>query len=277
MMVRERKCKTRVVVLSIATALSGIAGTGAAAAWTTTSSGSPTPDSRGRYLPDVVEILPGKLHVYKQRSRTLLTFSAAANNFGPGPLIIRGSRPSKAYATMSATQIIRRSDGKTDRIPNVGTLRYERGGGHNHWHLVGFMRFELRTPGGAELGRRDHKQGFCLGDRYDINRSRTLPGEPSSPVYRSNCGRNRPGMLQVKEGISVGYGDGYGPKLEGQFIDVTGLPSGRYTLVQRVDPNHRLLDAHTDNNVSSLLFKLERGRHTRAKIVKWCSSTARCS
>lgn len=238
----------------------------------------PQADSQGRYVPDLVEILPGKLDVHTRGhgsgKHTFLSFAAAAENYGDGPLIIRGSRPSRAYATMTATQIVRRSDGSTLKVPNVGTLRYIPGGGHNHWHLVGFMRFDVRTVSNHSLGRRDRKQGFCLGDRYS---AKGWPGKPGSPQFTSHCGINRPGLLHVKEGISLGYGDVYGPDLEGQDIDITGLPSGRYVLVQRVDPNHRLLDLHSDNNVSSILFKLTRGPHRRARILSWCTSTDRCT
>ena len=209
--------------------------------------------------------------------RTFLTFSAAAENYGAGPLIIRGSRPSHAYATMTATQIVRRSDGSTSRVPNVGALRYVRGGGHGHWHLTGFMRFAIRTVDNRSLGRRDHKQGFCLGDRYDPRPDVNWPGEPHSPVYTSHCGLHKRGLLHLKEGISVGYGDVYGPGLGGQDIDITGLPSGRYVLVMRVNPSHRLLDLHSDNDVSSILFKLTRGPHRRARILSWCTSTDRCT
>ena len=256
--------------------MTAIAGTGAAVAG---QSRSPAPDAHGRYLPDMVEILPGSLEVHKVRShrgtRTLLAFAGAANNAGAGPLIIRGSRPSRAYATMSATQIIKRVDGKVERVPNVGTLRYRSGGGHSHWHLVGFMRYELRTTGGASLGRRDQKAGYCLGDRYMADRDR--PGEPGSPVFTRHCGLNRPRLLSVREGISVGYGDGYGANLGGQFIDITGVRSGRYTLVLRVNPNHRLVDLYSGNDASSLLFQLVTGRHAHATILKWCTNTERCN
>jgi hypothetical protein len=261
-----------------------MAGAAAAAGGTTIAlgdgpGGGSTPAAEGRLLPDLVQILPDRVDIAYSGSpggtRTLLTFGAAAENHGSGPLIVRGSRPSRRSRTMTATQVVAHGDGSREAAGEVGRLRFVRSSDHRHWHLRDFMRFELRTPDGEAIGP-DHKTGFCLGDRYDSDAP--TPGEPSSPVYTSRCGLNRPGRLRVTEGISVGYGDVYAARLEGQYIDVTGLPYGRYVLVQRVNPTGRLLDEHSDNDVSSMLVELTpRGSgRTRARIVEWCSNSDSC-
>jgi hypothetical protein len=241
--------------------------------------GTRTVDSAARLVPDLVQILPGRVGVSTRRSvrgtRTLLTFASAVENHGSGPLIVRASRASRASATMSATQLVARSDGTREAVGPAGLLRFVRGGGHSHWHLEGFQRFELRTVAGAPL-RRDRKTGFCLGDRYDATGTARMPGEPRSAVHRTRCGLGRPDMMSMTQGISVGYGDDYPARLEGQFIDITGLRTGRYVLVQRVDPEGRLLDLHEDNDVASMLVKIVRGTRTRARVLSWCNSTDRC-
>lgn len=240
-----------------------------------------TPDASGRFVPDLVQILPSRVGIAHRRGfdggrRTLLTFAGAVENYGTGPLVIRASRPGTDFRTMSARQIVVRSDGTTERVGNVGRLRYIRGGGHRHWHLQGFMSYSLRTVGGVPL-RRGRKAGFCLGDRYDANGAAHAPGEPAGAVFTTQCGRSRPGRLSLTEGISVGFGDVYGARLAGQSVDITGLRSGRYVLVQRVDPHHRLLDLHRDNDVSSMLVQItRRGPRTHARIRAWCTSTDRC-
>ena len=258
-------------LVGVATALacaSGAAGT------------SPTPDARGRLLPDLVQILPSHVSIAHRRSlvrgrRTLLTFAAAAENHGAGPLIVKASRPDRNSGSMTARQLVRRADGGTEVVPNVGSLRFVRSRDHRHWHFLDFMRYELRTSSGALIGS-DHKTGYCLGDRFRIAGA-TFPGEPSRPVFRRRCGLNEPSLLSVSEGISVGYGDRYPAFLEGQFIDITTVPSGRYVLVQRVNPGHRLLDLHADNDVSSALVSIKRrGSRTRARIVNWCPSSETC-
>lgn len=240
----------------------------------------PTPDASGRFLPDLVEILPGSVGITHRQSffrgrRTLLTFAAAAENHGAGPLIIRASRPSRGFRTMRATQLVVRSDGTREPVGSAGRLRYIRGGGHDHWHLQGFMSYELRTVFGAPL-RRGHKMGFCLGDRYDANPAVREPGETGAVFWR-HCGLGRPDRLRLSEGISVGFGDVYPAGLQGQSVDITGLRSGRYVLAQRIDPFDRLLDLHEDNDVSSVLVRIvRRGRRTHARILAWCTSTASC-
>jgi hypothetical protein len=241
---------------------------------------SQTPDEAGRMVPDMVAILPGTVQTARRNSsrgmRTLLTFSSSAVNAGAGPLIIRAKRPNRSTSTMTARQVLARSDGSRERGGTAGRLRFIVGGGHSHWHLQGFMRYELRTVFGASL-RRDRKTGFCLGDRYDGTGPDRAPGEPASPVYTSNCGLSRPDLTSLTQGISVGYGDDYPALLEGQYVDITGLPTGRYVLALRVDPDGLLLDMHTDNNVSSMLVKIVRSpRSAHARILGWCNSTDSC-
>jgi hypothetical protein len=258
----------------------GTAGDGAGAGdGAATGNGGPPPDASGRSLPDLVQIMPGRVGVATRRSatrgtRTLLTFASSVENHGTGPLIVRAARP-PGSATMSAWQVVARSDGTRERVRDVGTLRFVRGGGHSHWHLLGFHRYELRTVGGASL-RRDRKTGFCLGDRYDHTGSGRMPGEPSAAVYRRRCGLGQPSRSSLTQGISVGFGDIYPARVEGQFIDITGLRTGRYVLVQRLDPDGRLMQLHAHNDVASMLVKVVRGRRTRARILSWCNFTESC-
>ena len=115
------------------------------------------------------------------------------------------------------------------------------------------MRYELRTAQGDRLVRPDRKTGFCLGDRYDAG---DRPRKPRSPVFTGDCNRD-PEALAVREGISVGYGDDYAPQLEGQYIDITGLPAGRYVLVHRVNRAGMLRERTRRNNASSALIELK--------------------
>jgi hypothetical protein len=274
-----------VAALALATVGAGVAlahpnGEGDSGGGTETASApAPTPDESGRFVPDLIQIMPGRVGISTRRSarrgtRTLLTFASAAENHGTGPLIVRASRT--GGGTMRAWQVVGRSDGTRERVADAGVLRFVRGGGHSHWHLEGFQRFELRTVGGTSL-RRDRKTGFCLGDRYDATGSRRAPGEPARAIYRARCGLNDPFRTSLTQGISVGFGDPYPARVEGQFVDITGLPTGRYVLVQRIDPDGRLLDLDASNNVASMLVKVVRGRRTRARILSWCNFTERCA
>ena len=92
---------------------------------------------------------------------------------------------------------------------------------HQHYHFLGFASYELRDAADRQVGF-GHKQSFCMTDsrRYSGTRPR-----------RFDC---------RFQGITAGWGDRYGFDLDGQWVDVTGLPSGTYTLVVTVNPDGKL-------------------------------------
>lgn len=222
------------------------------------------PADPGALLPDLVQEPPRQLAVERLGNRFRLGFWSGVANLGTGPLIVKGTRPDPATELMTAEQVVRREDGgAAQRRPGVGRLRYVRLGGHRHWHFEDFERYELRHPDGR-VARSSRKAGFCLGDRYDAVTDRPLPGKPLRPPYIRYCGLDRPDLRHIVEGISVGFGDDYAPQLEGQYIDVTGLASGTYELVHRVNAGRRLLESRYDNNESCLQLTLRRPRGPRS-------------
>ncbi|MNT87318.1 hypothetical protein D3C72_2277190 [compost metagenome] len=58
-------------------------------------------------------------------------------------------------------------------------------------------------------------------------------------------------------GITPGFADVYSSSLPEQQIDVSRLEPGVYTLVVRVDPGGRFLDATRANNVSWAQIELD--------------------
>ncbi len=225
-------------------------------------------------LPDLIVKVPYDLEVTQAGGRWRLGFASASSNLGAGPLIVQGRRRPGAE-TMATVQEIRRRDGSVREERGAGRLRYVVSPDHAHWHFVPFMRYELRPASGGEAVLRDRKTGFCLGDRYDTNRA--LPGKPKFNVYTSRCGLHETWRLGVREGISVGYGDDYHPTLEGQYVDITGLPAGRYVLVHRVNETQALAESRADNNVSSLLIRL-RWNDGRPSVeqLRRCAGRERC-
>jgi hypothetical protein len=230
-----------------------------------------------RLLPDLDQEPPGELVVTRGGHGWRLGFGSAVRNVGAGPLLIDGHRQSDAERTMDAEQIIRRTAGPREVVKSVGSLRYTRSPDHEHWHLLGFDHYELRRPGGDRPLVRDRKTGFCLGDRYAVT-DPVLPDRPQEAVYRSRCGLRRPGLMGVREGISVGYGDDYSANLEGQYLPLTGLRARRYLLIHRVNADHRLLESSYANNASSLLLRLRWRRGApRIRILAVCPDAERCT
>jgi hypothetical protein len=232
-------------------------------------------------LPDLDQETPSGLMITKagnaKRTGWRLGFDSAVRNIGAGPLIIDGRRPAPGARTMIADQIVVNADGPRTVLPDTGRLRYVRSPDHRHWHLLAFDRYELRRVGSTKAVVRDRKTGFCLGDRYPV-RTRVVPGKPLEPAYTSRCGLERPGLTGVREGISVGYGDNYTANLEGQYLPLDGLPSGRYVLVHIANADRRLAEASYENNASSVLLSLRRSDGVpRLRILAVCPSTEQCT
>jgi len=242
-------------------------------------SGSSSSDD-GDLLPDLDQAAPGdpsgRTGGTFAKPRFFLGFASAAGNVGEGPLVILGNRRSQNEPRMRVVQRIHHANGGTSTEPIRPTLRYVRSAGHAHWHLLAFMRYELRRAG--KLVRPDRKTGFCLGDRYRL--TLTLERTPPTPGFPEECGRNGPQLMRVQEGISVGYGDDYDAHVEGQEFDVTSLPPGRYVLVHRVNGGRLLRESDYGNNAASMAFDLSwpRGRKVspRLDVVARCPQTATC-
>lgn len=199
------------------------------------------------------------------------------HNYGDGPLRVVGTRESSADPAMAATQVIDRDDGSIERVSGVGELRYVDSVTHRHWHYLRFDEYSLRRPDGS-LARRDRKTGFCLGDRLRSPRIGPLPAMPPRGAFASsNCGYDSPDLLRVEEGISVGYGDDYGPQLEGQFVDLTGLRPGRYVLVHHVNADGALREKSMADNAASVLTDVRWRRGVpRVTQVARCPLSATC-
>lgn len=126
---------------------------------------------------------------------------------------------------------------------------------HGHYHFTEYADYRLWTPSQhavyealrtANPGVQAHeiledhpeltpakgdKRGFCVIDLVQYNAL-------SIPRWQS-CGN---------QGISPGWADEYYHRLSGQYIDVTGLPSGQYVLEAEVNSEHLYQEANYDNN-----------------------------
>ena len=216
----------------------------------------------GDVLPDLVQEPPTDIGITLVRGRWLLGFRSAVHNAGEGPLTVVGRRANRTVRDMIAVQVVQRSDGTTRTIHGTGFLRYVTSQDHSHWHFLPFERYELRRPGSTATVVRDSKTGFCLGDRY---RAEPRPaGSVEAPVYVTRCGFGNRARLGLREGISVGWGDDYAAYLDGQHIDVSSVPAGRYLLVHIVNPSGRILERDRTNNSASRTIIL---RHVRGRVT----------
>lgn len=235
-------------------------------------------------LPDLDQETPSdvavRVDVARGKQSFQLGFRSAVVNVGAGPLVLTGSRPNTTTPDMVVNQLIEGSGAGLHVVSAVGRMRYTVSKGHQHWHYLGFDRYELRRadPGAAAPPPllRDEKTGFCLGDRYQTT-EHVRGHAPKTPVFKDRCGLNRPDLLRMREGISVGFGDDYKGFLEGQQLPLDGLPNGRYVLVHRVNSDRHLEELSYTNNAASVLLDLH-WQHgiPSVRVVTTCPDTDRC-
>ncbi len=105
---------------------------------------------------------------------------------------------------------------------------------HMHYHLAGYARYELLD--GADVVAAGHKQAFCLED------SRAYE-DGAATTARFSC---------LSQGIQAGWSDVYASDLPCQFIDVTDVPTGAYTLRITLDGDDRIPESDETNNTIDL-------------------------
>lgn len=225
-----------------------------------------------------------------------LRFTNGEDNIGDGPLLLYGHRD--GGPTMQVRQAIQSgphgpipgSFAEADRPTNT-SMYYEPAPMHQHWHLMGFERMQLRASNGDTVVT-DRKNGFCLGDRYEL--PHWEPSDDGTPEHglelflRANmCGHQDTEAKDVKAGISAGSGDDYKYGVDFQWLDITGVPSGTYDLVNTVNSDHTLLEKDYTNNSSSAAFSIQWPGHAknapavitappRVRLLRSCPGRERC-
>lgn len=110
---------------------------------------------------------------------------------------------------------------------------------HEHHHLKQIMRYEpVNASGVVTVGR---KQNFCMAD--------SEPWAEDAPPSAHDC--NGP------QGITRGWSDIYMPNLDCQWLDITGIPNGVYTLRLTVDPLNKYAEDDETNNVTERVVVLQ--------------------
>lgn len=187
----------------------------------------PTTVAADDLLPDLRVAPITDLRIQNANGRRYLQFTSLMANLGKGAFEVRGQRPNTA-SPFTVDQLIFDDAGGSRRVPTDASMQYA-GDGHDHWHVRRMMSYHLWSNRGTE---RDSKIGFCFFDTTP--RSLSLPGAPRSSYYRESwCGSRT--ATQTRTGISIGWGDKYPWNFARQWIDITGLPGGTYTLRNVVD------------------------------------------
>jgi hypothetical protein len=108
---------------------------------------------------------------------------------------------------------------------------------HGHYHFGRYAEHQLLDGTGTQVAP-GFKTGFCL---LDSRRYINQPWVPLTPRY--SCSN---------QGLQRGWSDVYGSGLDCQWVDVTDVPNGSYTLQVTVNPDKLIEETNYDNNVAQV-------------------------
>lgn len=201
-------------------------------------------------LPDLGMATLRNFSVESSNGQKRLRFTTIIINIGQGPFQVHGYDKQPNDEMLVEQQISTGNGGWTNRQTDY--RMYFAGDGHNHWHLRDLESYELENTA-LPLIRTGEKHGFCFYDnkKYDLS----LPGAPNNPGYPAgNCGKIT--STQVTTGLSIGWGDRYSYRRIDQFIDITALPTGNYTLAATADAVGDFLELCENNNTTTALLRI---------------------
>jgi hypothetical protein len=197
-------------------------------------------------------------------TKDFLQFSATVWNAGPSPLVLDGFRR-QGKDLMDAYQYFYNAQGKQVGYQTTGTLEWDGRDGHNHWHFTDFARYSLLNAKQTEVVR-SQKEAFCLAATDAIDYTvKNANWHPGNTDLHTACGDH--GSLSVREVLDVGSGDTYEQTLPGQSFDITNLANGTYYVQVTANPEHRLYEASTKNNVALRQVILGGTKHHRTVKV----------
>jgi PKD repeat protein len=128
--------------------------------------------------------------------------------------------------------------------PNDNPDQFEFDACHNHWHYEGYAEYVMYDDFGAPMPQIGFKNGFCV---LDLECS-------DGGQAKYTCGNM---------GITAGCGDIYSSGLSCQWVDVTDVAPGSYTLVMRTnwdqspDANGSY-ELSYENNWAAVCFSFDR-------------------
>ena len=197
---------------------------------------TPTDVSDGRLAPELQVLSDGTRRYH---------FDAVLWNYGAA-FELNGSNCDTSQCS-TVTQRIWVGDGtpggaSRDETISGGKLIIEVGDGHGHYHYENASLYEILVPGQPSLATA--KIGFCMFDTF-----RDPNGNIPTSYYPSSAGACERSGSTVPMGISRGWGDYYPRTIANQWIVVTDLRAGAYTLRSTVNPGGEFIEANYDDNV----------------------------
>jgi hypothetical protein len=176
-----------------------------------------------------------------------LQFSATVWNAGDSPLVVDGFRRD-GEDEMDAYQYFFDGDGNQTGYQAVGHMHWDPKPTHQHWHFEDFAKYVLLDADKSQVVK-SKKEAFCLANTDAVDQ--TVPNADWNPYntdLATACGDY--GSLSIREVLVSGWGDTYAQFRAGQSFNLHGLPNGKYFIAVIANPDHRLVESSTTNNVS---------------------------
>ena len=206
-------------------------------------------------MPDLGMAHPKGLQIQNTGGRKLLRFDSIVVNVGAGPFELHGQRAAGA-STMTTTQRVFDDAGGHRDVPTAAIM-YFGGDGHYHWHVRDLEEFELVRLDNGRLVGTGAKHGFCFFDNYPYG-----SGNPAHYTTSSGACGGGTSATRTMMGLSSGWGDIYGRNLPDQYIDITGLTSGKYRLRATADADNWFQESNNANNFSWIDIQIKANKVT---------------
>lgn len=168
------------------------------------------------------------------------------------------SKPLNSYVKLLRFSSQTMNWGRADAIPVLQPYQWIWHACHNHYHSIeDFVSFELYNATNGSMIAVGHKASFCLED--------SICSSGGYPRYACSSGF---------QGISPNCGDVYGRYLDCQWIDVTDVPPGRYSLQLHVNPGSQILESDYTNNRAACSIQLLANGYIQ--LLSACSLIGKC-
>jgi hypothetical protein len=223
-------------------------------------------------LPDIDMHEPSDVVMTTSGSQSFVAFSSSVTNIGPGVLKVQGIRDPSS-PRMSTRQILLDTNSVDTGlpgqvVPNVGEFEFSPSPSHFHWHYLHFEDYMLLSVPNLDFVAPTRKTGFCISG---LNKFAYCEGgDPDALQLGWNDSTimatqySHAMGLVAKNGPDLGAAgdpqgkhsadDDYGATVEGQDIEITNVPNGRYCLSFTVNPENKIVEANYNNNGASRLI-----------------------
>lgn len=125
--------------------------------------------------------------------------------------------------------------------PEAGNPLWEFDACHGHYHFESHAQYDLIDPATSQILPIGVKNGFCLRDNEAWEAAASL----TCDAY--DC---------ESQGISAGCADVYDASLDCQWVDITNVSPGDYTLRVTTNPNAQLPELDYTNNSAEVRIRI---------------------